>query len=208
VTEASARRGLFFVLSGPAGVGKNSVMNRLREHEPDVHFAVTATTRDPRPGEREGVDYYFKSQAALRGLLERGELLEHATVHGRLYGVPLDPIREALGRGADVFVQVDVQGMRTIRRRIPAAVTLFLYVPKLEDLADRLQQRATESPDELARRLATAVDEIDQLAEFDYAVPNPQGELEQAVADVQAIIRAERRRARPRLAEIDPDDRA
>jgi len=201
-------KGMFFVLSGTAGAGKDSVMSRLRVLEPRVHYCVTATTRPPRAGERDGEDYYFMAEDALRDLLARGELLEHAEVYGRLYGVPLGPIRDALARGDDVFARVDVQGVRSIRLRVPAAISIFLYVPEADDLVERLQLRDTESPDELDRRMAAALDELSQRAEFDYAVPNPRGRLDEAVDDVRSIMHAERRRTHPRFAELDPDERS
>ena len=195
MTVPPAAGPLLVVLTGPSGVGKDAVLAALRERLPAAHFAVTATTRPPREGEREGVHYYFLSEEAFRDLLARGGLLEHEQyANGRLYGVPRVPIAEALAAGKDVLLRVDVRGARTIKRLAPSAVTIFLYHPGgLEALQQRMIERG-DPPEAIAQRLAIARAELESMAEFDYAVPNADGQLECAVACVLAIMTAERHR--------------
>lgn len=198
--EASgARVPLLVVISGPSGAGKDALVERLRAAategaEPPSHFAITATTRPPRSGERHGVDYYFSSETAFAELLAQGGLLEHATVYGHRYGVPRQPIEEALAQGQDVFIKTDVQGAATIRGRVPQALTIFLTAPSLADLEKRLRARGTDSEAALERRLATVRAELECATSFDYVVTNHRGRLEEAVAAVEAICAAERHR--------------
>lgn len=194
---------LVFVLSGPTGAGKTALMQRLREEEPEVHYCVTATTRPPRPGERNGVDYYFCAEQEFLRLESQGELLEWARIpppNGPFYGTPVMQIRTALAEGQDVFLQVDVQGARSVRSRIPNAVAVFLRPPDLETLNRRLHLRATEDPAEKERRLRNARAELARQPEFDYTVVNADGRLEDAVARVREIMRVERDREEPRYA--------
>ncbi len=183
---------LLITLSGPSGVGKDSTLAALRDAGFPAHYAVTATTRPPRAGERDGVDYYFVDDAAFRRMIEGGELLEHAVVYGRYYGVPKAPIAEALRRGDDVLVDVDVQGAATIRALVPQAVTVFLLPDSMADLEARLRGRDTEDEEAFRRRMDTVRAEIDRLPEFDYAVVNTEGRLADTVATIRAIIIAER----------------
>lgn len=191
------------MLSGPSGAGKNSLMERLRRLEPHIHYCVTATTRRPRRGERAGVDYFFLSDEEFEGLIASGGMLEWARVHGRLYGVPCAPVREALERRQDVLACVDVQGAMTIRSRVPSAILVFLAPWDLEDLRTRLQQRGTESDLELKQRLVTAERELRQIPAFDYLVYNQEGQLDEAVERVRAIIWSERGRVQPRYAVLE-----
>lgn len=191
---------LLVVVSGPSGAGKDSLVERLRAAagtlpEPRPHFAITATTRPPRASERDGVDYYFHSDAGFAELEARGGLLESATVYGHHYGVPRQPIEDALARGQDVFVKTDVQGAATIRRQVAGALTIFLTAPSLEVLEARLRARAADSEAALATRLATARAELECAASFDYVVTNHPGRLDEAVAAVEAICSAERLRS-------------
>lgn len=183
---------LLVLISGPSGVGKDAVLATLRQRGIAAHFAVTATTRPPRPGERDGIDYYFYDEARFRRALEEGELLEHASVYGRYYGVPRAPIVEALEGGQDVLMRVDVQGAATIRAMVPDAVTVFLLPASLEELAARLRSRGNNETDDLRKRMETVRAEMDRLSEFDYAVPNAEGRLEDAADTVVAIMQAER----------------
>jgi len=189
---------LLVVLSGPSGAGKDALLARLRERGRPYHFVVTATTRPPRPGERDGVDYIFLTEEAFRERLERGGFLEYARVYGFWYGVPRDQVARALEEGKDVVLKVDVQGARTIKGLAPEAVFIFLVPPSVEELERRLRQRKTEDPSALALRLATAQEELAHLPMFDYLVLNPDGALDEAVAHVEAIITAERCRIPPR----------
>ncbi len=207
---------LLAVLSGPSGAGKDALVDRLRaaagtRPEPRPHFAITATTRPPRVGERDGVDYYFHSEAGFAELEARGGLLESATVYGHRYGVPRQPIAEALARGQDVFIKTDVQGAATIRRQVAGALTIFLTAPSLEVLEARLRARGTDTEADLATRLATARAELECAASFDYVVTNPPGRLDEAVAAVEAICSAERHRSGrtpPAIRPISPADAA
>ena len=190
---------LLVVISGPSGAGKDAVIARVREALPEAHFAVTATTRPPRPGEREGVDYHFVSDAEYDRLLAEDGFLEHADVYTHRYGVPKAGVREALSGGQDVIVRVDVQGAATIKRLIPGAVLIFLAPGSTEELEERLRARATDEGAELRVRMDTAAREMALRATFDYVVTNTDGHLEDAVSQILAVIAAEKRRQRPPL---------
>ncbi|MBI4216029.1 MAG: guanylate kinase [Chloroflexi bacterium] len=192
--ERTAR---LFVLSGPSGVGKDALLAALRPWEQAPQVAVTATTRPQRPGEVEGVHYYFLGGAEFQRRRSQGELLEWAQVYGNFYGVPRDPVAQALARGRDVIIKADVQGAATIKGLAPAAIGIFLAPTSLVELEERLRQRRSEAPFDLELRLETARQEMERLSEFDYVVVNPQGRLGAALAQVKAIITAERCRVRP-----------
>ncbi len=190
--------GLVFVLSGPSGVGKDSVMNCLRDEDLNLHFCVTATTRRQRPGETHGINHYFVGRDEFQGMRDAGELLEWALVHENYYGVPLQEVRQAFARGLDPFMRVDVQGAASVRARLPRAVLVFLAPESIDDLSPRLQERGTETADEMALRLANARREMEALPQFDYVVVNRQGCLAESVAAVRAIVLAERCKVEPR----------
>jgi guanylate kinase len=189
---------LLFVLSGLSGAGKDSVLNGLRKSGYPLEFMVTVTTRARRPGEKDGVHYHFISGADFQKLIDTRQLLEWANVYGNRYGVPREPVRQALASGKDVIVKIDVQGAATIKQILPQAVFIFLTAPSLEELAPRLKQRRTETPEEYELRLKTARAELEKLPLFDYLVINRHGELDRAVADIKAIITAEKSRVKPR----------
>jgi guanylate kinase len=182
------------VLSGPSGVGKDAVLNRMKEMGYPFHFVVTATTRPPRPGEVDGVDYHFVSPATFADMMNRGELLEHAVVYGEYKGIPKAQVREALASGKDVIMRIDVQGAATIRRLVKGATLIFLTTASEEELIERLRLRRTESPDKLKLRLATARQELKRIAEFDYCVVNHHSKLDETARQIAAIITAERLR--------------
>ena len=190
---------LLIVISGPSGVGKDSLIQRLKERGCTLHFVVTATDRPPRPGEVHGVDYFFLTAAEFLRMEGEGELLEHAIVYGQHKGVPKQHVREALASGKDVIMRVDVQGAATIRRLVPGAVLIFLTTSSEEELVQRLRARGGDSPEQLQKRIATAREEMKRLPEFDYVVVNRDRELDQAVNDVVAIIKAEHCRVQPRV---------
>lgn len=185
---------LLIVLSGLSGAGKDAVLNELRKSDLPLEFIVTMTTRRPRPDERDGVHYTFVSKETFEEMIARDRLLEWANVYGNYYGPPKDAVRQALGAGKDVIVKVDVQGARTIKQAAPECVAIFLALPTLDELEQRLRRRGTESPEELELRLTTAREELEQLPLFDYVVFNQDGMLERAVADIEAIIVAEKLR--------------
>jgi len=170
------------------------VLARLAEKGPPFRRVLTVTTRPRRPGERDGVDYCFLKDEEYDRLLAGGGLLEHAKVYGLRYGVPNAPIREALARGEDVVVRVDVQGAATLRRLLPEAVLVFLAPASLEELEERLRQRHTEDEAVLRRRLETARREMEQQGLFHYVVVNADGHLEEAVEHLASIIEAEKGR--------------
>ncbi len=185
------------MLSGLSGAGKDAILSGLRQSGFPLEYITTATTRPIRSNESEA-DYHFTSPERFQQMIERSELLEWARVYGNCYGVPREPVKQALAKGRDTIVKVDVQGAASIKKVLPQAVFIFLATPSLEELARRLKQRRTESPAELELRLKTAEAELRQLPLFDYVVYNRQDEVERAVDEVKAIITAEKRRVTPR----------
>ncbi|MCC7353949.1 MAG: guanylate kinase [Anaerolineae bacterium] len=190
------------VLSGPSGVGKDAVLNRMKEMGYPFHFVVTATTRPPRPGEVNGVDYHFVSASTFAEMMDKGELLEHAVVYGEYKGIPKSQVREALASGKDVIMRIDVQGAATIRRLVKGATLIFLNTASEEELVERLLLRRTESPDKLKLRIATARQELKRIAEFDYCVVNHHSKLDETARQLAAIITAERLRVGRRPVEL------
>jgi guanylate kinase len=189
---------LLIVLSGPSGVGKDAVLARMKASGSPLEYITTVTTRRRRAKETNHVDYHFVSTEQFQEMMARNELLEWANVYDNLYGVPKQPVKEALDRGQDTIVKVDMQGAATIKKIIPQAVFIFLMPPTTEELIARLEQRHTESPFNLALRIKTAEEEIKQLPLFDYMVINRQDEIDLAVSDITSIITAEKCRVTPR----------
>ena len=188
---------LLIVVSGPSGVGKDTVLQRMRTRGLAIHFVVTATTRPRRPGETHGKDYLFVSQDRFREMIERGELLEHALVYNDYKGIPRQQVRQALDSGKDAVLRIDVQGAETIRRLCPGALLIFLAPETEEELVERLMRRSTESPDRLELRIHTAREEMKRVDLFDYVVINRDGQLEATVDTLLAIIVAEHHRTHP-----------
>lgn len=193
---------LLIVISGTPGVGKDSLIQHMKERGHPFHFVVTATDRSQRPGEVHGKDYFFITTEEFLRMREEGELLEHAVVYGQHKGIPKQHVREALASGQDVVMRVDVQGAATIRRLVPEAVLIFLTASSEGELEQRLRSRGSDPEEQIERRIATAREEMERLHEFDYVVVNRDGELDRAVDDVIAIIRAEHCRVKPRVAEL------
>jgi guanylate kinase len=193
---------LLIVISGPAGVGKDSLIQRMKERGYPVHFVVTVTDRPPRPGEVHGVDYFFLTTGEWLRMEREGELLENAVVYGQHKGVPKQQVRQALASGQDVIMRVDVQGAATIQRLVPEAVLIFLVASSEEELEQRLRDRGGDSPAQLEKRIAAAREEMRRLPEFDYVVVNRDGELDRAVDDVIGIIQAEHCRVAPRVVRL------
>ncbi len=193
---------LLVVISGPSGVGKDSVLMRMREMSFPFHFVVTATDRAQRPGEIPGVDYHFLTTAEFEELIAQNELLEYAQVYGHYKGIPKNEVRSALKSGKDVLMRIDVQGAATVRQLAPDAVLIFLAPADPEELRNRLQWRRTDTPEDVDRRLKTARLELERITEFDYVVINHEARLDEAVGQVRSIIRAEKQRVRPRR--VDP----
>jgi guanylate kinase len=191
--------GLVFVLSGPSGVGKSTLIERLKQDGFPITHCVTATTRPRRSGEEHGVHYYFLSETEYDALLAADQFLEHAVVHNlHRYGMPLHSIRDGLRKGKDVIIAPDVQGASTYRWKLPNSITIFLRPRSLEELEPRLKARNTETPEERHIRLQTAEREMQRMSEYDYVIVNQRDRLEQAIADLKAIITAERLRVCPR----------
>ena len=187
--QDGGKDGRLFVLSGPSGVGKDAVLSIMREMDGlDCRFAVTATTRPMRRGERDGVDYIFLSEADFRALIESDGLLEWALVYGNYYGVPKRQVTDALGRGEKVLLKIDVQGAATVRRMFPDAVLIFLDPPDADALERRLRTRATESESDLQRKLAAARAELREAERFDRRIVNAEGEPRKAAEQAAAIV--------------------
>ena len=191
---------LLIVISGPSGVGKDSVLQSMKKRELDFHFVVTVTTRRPRQGEIEGVDYFFVSPERYAEMVKKDEFLEHASVYEDCYGIPKQQIVQAFASGKDVVLRVDVQGAATIRRLCPQALLIFLMPQTKDELVSRLQARKTETPEALELRKTTALQELGRVGEFDYVVVNGDGQLEGTVDDILAIIKAEHHCVHPRKA--------
>ena len=189
---------ILVVLSGPSGVGKDSILMRMRDVGFPFQFVVTATSRPMRPGERDGYDYHFLTEERFKAMIAAGELLEWAEVYGHYKGIPKSEVRQALQSGRDVILRIDVQGAATIKQLAPEAVFIFLAPGSFGELRNRLQWRRTESPDQMEQRLEMARREMDALSQFDYVVVNREDHLDDAVGQIRAIIVAEKHRVRPR----------
>lgn len=189
---------LLVVITGLSGAGKDSVVNNMRERGCPFHFVITVADRPPRPGELNGREYIFVSPEEFRAMSARGELLENAVVYEQNKGIPRASVQAALDSGQDAVVRVDVQGALTVKRLIPAAVTIFLTVESEEELEYRLRGRRSETVDQLNKRIATARQEVACIPKFDYVVVNRRDALEAAVDDVVAIMRAEHCRSKLR----------
>lgn len=189
---------LLIVISGPSGVGKDSLVQRLQERKCPFYFVVTATDRPPRPDEVEGEDYFFVSTEAFERMIEENALIEYAVVYGQYKGVPKEQVRQAMASGQDVVMRLDVQGAATIREIAPEAVLIFLTASSEAELKERLCARGEDSPEQVECRIATAREEMKRLPEFDYIVMNRKGELDHAADQVLAIIKAEHCRVNQR----------
>jgi len=189
---------LFIIISGPSGVGKDAVLARMKELGYPLKYITTLTTRPRRPNERDNIDYHFVSMERFQEMIENNDLLEWAKVYGNWYGVPKEEVKQALDKGQDIIVKVDIQGAATIKKILPQAIFIFLMPPSMEELLVRLKQRHTELPSDLDLRLETAEGEMKQLPLFDYIVVNRWDEIDLAVAGIKAIITAEKCRVTPR----------
>ena len=189
---------LLIVISGPSGVGKDTVVHHMMERKLDFHFVITATTRLPRQDEVHGVDYFFYSKEEFAEMIDRDELLECALVYNDYKGIPKAQVREALASGKDVVMRLDVQGAATIRNLCPDALMIFLSTESEDELVNRLLSRKTEAPEELKLRIATARKELNRVDEFDYIVINRDDQLDKTVDMIEAIIQAEHQRVFPR----------
>lgn len=189
---------LLIVISGPSGVGKDAVIQRMKERKLPFHFVITATTRKPRLDEVHGVDYIFVSKDAFAEMIEKEQLLEHAIVYNDYYGIPKEQVRQALASGQDVVMRIDVQGAATIRKLCPEAVLIFLTTQNEQELVDRLKARKSETLEGLRLRAATARLELKRVNEFDFLVLNCDNQLDKTVDTIHAIIHAEHHRTNQR----------
>jgi guanylate kinase len=183
-------KGLLLVVTAPSGAGKSSLIDALLKADPQLRLSVSYTTRAPRPGEQNGREYHFVDEAAFLAMLERGEFLESAQVHGNRYGTSQAVIRQALARGEDLVLEIDWQGAQQVRRLHPDCIGVFILPPSVEELERRMRARAQDSEEVIRRRLASAEEEISHAPEFDYAIIN--SNFDEATRDLQAIIRVER----------------
>jgi guanylate kinase len=186
---------LLLVISGPSGVGKDTVVDHMQARGLPFHFVITATTRPPREEETHGVDYFFFSKDEFAEMIENDELLEYAIVYNDFKGIPKSQVRQALASGKNVVMRLDVQGAATIRELCPDAVLIFLTTDSEDELVERLKTRKSEKPDELKLRIATARKELNRVEEFDYVVANRQDRLDETVDVIKSIIAAENHRA-------------
>jgi len=189
---------LLIVISGPSGVGKDSVVQRMIERGFPFHFVVTATTREKRANEVHGRDYWFLSKDEFAHMIEENELIEYAIVYGDYKGIPKAQVREALASGKDVIMRLDVQGAETVRKLAPEALLIFITCESEEELERRLRERKTETADSLSLRIATARKEFQRLDAFDYVIVNQDFHLDDTVDKVRAIILAEHLRVHHR----------
>jgi guanylate kinase len=183
---------LLVVLTGPSGAGKDSLLAELRSRSDSFHVAVNATTRGPRAGEQEGVDYYFVSKDEFQRMIRDNELLEHAIVYGQDKGVPRSPIRHALAGGHDVLLRTDIQGARTIKRLVPGAISIFIAPPSGDELRRRVRERGGDSEEQVKLREQTAGQEMAAAPDFDYEVVND--DLQKCADEIEAIMSRERSR--------------
>lgn len=189
---------LLIVISGPSGVGKDSVLMEMKARKVKAHYIVTATTRPMRANEVDGVDYFFVSHAQFADMIDKGELIEYALVYNDYKGIPKEQVRQAFDSGKDVIMRIDVQGAESIRKLAPEALLIFLTVENEQEMIDRLIARSTERSDNLKLRIATCRMELHRIAQFDYIVPNRANCLNETVDTILSIIRAEHHRVNPR----------
>ena len=192
------------IISGPSGVGKDTIIEALAERprDPDFHYVVTCTTRHPRPGEVPGVNYQFLTVEEFEHLRDAGELLEYAEVHGNWYGTPRHEVADALAEGHDVILKIDVQGASAVKQRAPDALLVFLVPPSMEELFQRLRSRATETADELEIRQRNAAIELARTGDYDRVVVNETDQQARTAAEIEAIISQEKRRNADRRVKI------
>ncbi len=185
-------QGVLLVVSGPSGAGKGTICSMLREQLPNLGYSVSVTTRQPRTGEVDGVNYFFKTVDEVKEMIAKDELLEYAEVYGNYYGTPREYVMEQLKSGKDVLLEIDIQGALQVKKRFPEGVFVFIVPPSLDELSARIYKRGTDSEDVIKRRLASAASELTYAAEYDYIIVNDIAE--KAADKVLTIMEAERYR--------------
>jgi len=187
---STVQQGILLVVSGPSGAGKGTICNLLREKNPNLGYSISVTTRKPRVGEVDGVNYFFKTVEQAREMISKGELLEYAEVYGNYYGTPRKFVMDQLKAGKDVLLEIDIQGALQVKERFPEGVFVFIVPPSLQILSERLHGRGTDAEDVIQRRLASAVSELNYAKEYDYILVNEVAEEE--ALKLASIIAAER----------------
>jgi guanylate kinase len=193
---------LLIVISGPSGVGKDSVLQRMKERGLPFHFVVTATTRPKRENEMDGKDYWFVTKDRFAEMIEKNELIEYAIVYGDYKGIPKSEVRQALESGKDVVMRIDVQGAESVHKLVPEALLIFITCEGEDELERRLRVRRTETDDSLSLRIATARKELQRIEAFDYVIVNQDFHLDDTVDKVRAIIDTEHLRVKQRKVEL------
>lgn len=191
-TENVTPKGVLLVVSGPSGAGKGTICQLLREQLPDLGYSISVTTRQPRVGEVDGVNYFFKTVPQVKEMITKGELLEYAEVYGNYYGTPRKYVEDLLNTGHDVLLEIDIQGALQIKERFPEGVFVFIVPPSLDELSARIYKRGTDSEDVIKRRMASAAGELTYAQKYDYIIVN---DIAQKAANkVLTIMEAERYR--------------
>ena len=190
-------KGNLFIITAPSGAGKTSLVRALLDGDDQIKLSVSHTTRPPRPGEEDGVHYHFVAESKFVELLGHGDFLESAQVHGAYYGTSQSTVNTVLAQGLDLILEIDWQGAQQVRKQYPEAISIFILPPSMEALEQRLNNRAQDSAEVIARRLAAARDEMRHVAEFDYVTINDR--FEHALEDLRAIVRSQRLRREKQL---------
>lgn len=198
---ANLQQGLLLVVSGPSGAGKGTICGLLREQMPQLGYSISATTRQPRVGEENGKNYFFKTVEEFREMISQEQLLEYAEVYGNYYGTPKQFVMNQLDAGKDVLLEIDIQGALQVKKHFPKGVFVFIVPPSLEILAKRLRGRGTDAEDVIKRRLSSAVAELGYASEYDYVLINDVAEDE--AAKLLSIMKAERNRAERKLSVVE-----
>lgn len=185
-----SRKGKLFIISGPSGSGKSTLLSEVLQKLDNNFFSVSATTRNPRPGESDGVEYFFKSHEEFKAMLDAGQFLEYAKYAGNFYGTPIEPIIRQLELGKDIFLDIEVQGALQVRAKMPEAVMIFAIPPSFKELERRLRSRSTESEEKISERLDTAKCEYKKVHEYDYIVITDKPGA--AASEIIAIVTAEK----------------
>ena len=184
-------RGTLLIVSGPAGVGKGTVVaEAVSKAQGNIYLSISATTRQPRSIDKEGVTYFFKTKEEFENMIENGQLLEYANYVGNYYGTPKEPVMESLKNGKDVILEIEVQGALQVKANYPDAVLMFIVPPSIEVLEERLRGRGTETEEQILKRLNRAKEEFKEIPKYDYVVEN--NTIDKAVADLMSVLRAER----------------